>query len=67
VLKTALSDGELSDSEAAMLQCMHTSLAIDKQRAETLLKDANAAIPPALTPAENPAAESTPAPAPAEQ
>jgi hypothetical protein len=75
VLKTALSDGSLSDSEAAMLQSMKNSLGIDNQRAEILLKDAQAAAPPAPAPAEDPVPEPTestpaptePAPAPAEQ
>ena len=65
VLKTAFLDGNLSNSEAAMLQSMKTSLAIDDQRAEILLQDVQAGTSPALTPAANPvpaSVESTPEP-----
>lgn len=44
VLKTALTDGKLSDTEEAMLQSMQTSLNLSDERTKSLKQDANLTI-----------------------
>jgi len=54
VLKTALSDGKLSDTEEAMLQSMQSSLNLSDERTKSLKQDANLTIVPEVPKEEEP-------------